>query len=212
MSDFLIDGPADAVRTIVLAHGAGAGMETPFMSAFAGGLSELGFRVVRFEFPYMTTMQATGRRRPPDREPVLRAHWTTVIDTLSQHGKRTGLIIGGKSLGGRIASMVADHPAVAGLVCLGYPFHPPGKPDRLRTAHLADFDTPALICQGERDPFGNAGEVSGYDLSERISVHWVPDGDHSLKPRRRSGRSIEQNYQDAIARIAQFSRDLGSNS
>lgn len=208
MSDFLIDGPADATRTIVLAHGAGAGMNSPFMEAFAHGLSDCGLRVVRFEFPYMTTMQATGRRRPPDREPALRAHWNTVIDTLDQ----PGLIIGGKSLGGRIASLVADHSAVAGLVCLGYPFHPSGKPERLRTAHLADFEKPALICQGERDPLGNASEVSGYHLSRQISVHWLPDGDHSLKPRRRSGRSTEQNYQDAIARIAQFSCDLGRNS
>lgn len=208
MSDFLIDGPADAARTIVLAHGAGAGMNSPFMAAFAHGLSDCGFRMVRFEFPYMATMQATGRRRPPDREPALRAHWNTVIDTLDQ----PGLIIGGKSLGGRIASLVANHPAVAGLVCLGYPFHPTGKPDRLRTAHLADFEKPALICQGERDPFGNASEVSEYHLSGQIAVHWLPDGDHSLKPRRRSGRSMEQNYQDAIARIAQFSCDLDRNS
>lgn len=178
------------------------------MSAFAAGLSDAGLRVVRFEFPYMKTMQSTGRRRPPDREPVLRTHWTHVIDTLD----RPGLIIGGKSLGGRIASLVADHASVAGLVCLGYPFHPAGKPDRLRTAHLADFDKPALICQGERDPFGNADEVSEYRLSDRISVHWSPDGDHSLKPRRRSGRSMEQNYRDAIGRIARFSRDLGLNS
>ncbi len=205
MSDFLIDGPTNAARTIVLAHGAGAGMNSPFMAAIAAGLSEHKLRVVRFEFPYMTTMQATGRRRPPDREPVLRARWNAVIDALDT----PGLIIGGKSLGGRIASLVADHPAVAGLVCLGYPFHPAGKPDRLRTAHLADFDKPTLICQGERDPFGNLSEVSEYQLSKRISIHWLPDGDHSLKPRRRSGRSMEQNYRDAIAQIAGFSRELG---
>jgi len=205
MSDFLIDGPTDAARTIVLAHGAGAGMNSPFMAAIAAGLSECKLRVVRFEFPYMTTMQATGRRRPPDREPVLRARWNAVIDALDA----PGLIIGGKSLGGRIASLVADHPAVVGLVCLGYPFHPAGKPDRLRTAHLADFDKPALICQGERDPFGNISDVSEYQLSERISIHWLPDGDHSLKPRLRSGRSMEQNYRDAIAQIAGFSRGLG---
>ncbi len=208
MADFLIDGPDDAPQTVVLAHGAGAGMNTPFMAAFAGGLSDLGIRVVRFEFPYMTTMQATGRRRPPDREPVLRAHWISVIETL----QRPGLIIGGKSLGGRIATLVADHPAVAGVVCLGYPFHPPGKPDRLRTAHLADFGKPALICQGERDPFGNATEVPKYSLSERIAVHWLPDGDHSLKPRRRSGRSMEQNYQDAITRISRFLHDFERDS
>ncbi len=93
---------------------------------------------------------------------------------------------------------------VKGLVCLGYPFHPPGKPERLRTAHLAELDVPALILQGERDPFGKPDEVEGYVLSEAIEVAWIGDGDHSLKPRKRSDYTLEGNMEDAVGRIWAF--------
>lgn len=204
MANLLVDGPANAPRTIVLAHGAGAGMTSPFMAAFAEGLAQRNFRVVRFNFPYMAKAEAVGRRRPPDRAPVLRDHWLEIIETLGIDG----LLVGGKSLGGRIASTVADHPAVAGLVCLGYPFHPPGKPERLRVAHLVDFEKPGLICQGERDPFGNATEVPGYGLSKSISLHWLPDCDHDFKPRVKSGRSSEQNWRSVMDEVARFSQNF----
>ena len=112
--DLLTDGPTDAARTVALAHGAGAGMDTPFMDFFAQGLGGRGFRVARFEFPYMAARRRTGTSRPPDREPVLRETWLQVVKLLG----REGLVIGGKSLGGRIASLVADKAGVAGLVCL----------------------------------------------------------------------------------------------
>jgi uncharacterized protein len=114
------DGPKSAERTIVLAHGAGAGMDTPFMDAFAAGLADRKIRAVRFEFPYMAPKRSTGKGKPPDREPVLRETWLHVIEKLGNQG----LVIGGKSMGGRIASLIADEAGVAGLVCLGYPFHP----------------------------------------------------------------------------------------
>lgn len=202
--DLISDGPQDAATTVVLAHGAGAGMDTPFMEAFAQGLAAQNLRVVRFEFPYMKKVRETGRRRPPDRAPVLLQAWEAVIDGLD-----TGrLFIGGKSLGGRIASMVADEKRVTGLICLGYPFHPPGKPDRLRTEHLQSLETPALICQGSRDPFGTAEEVAQYGLPAGIRMHWLDDGDHSFKPRKRSGRSIEQNWQEAIQATVDFINDI----
>src|SRR5689334_2747204 len=147
-ADFLIDGPQTARRTIVLAHGAGAAMDTPFMSFFAKNLAERDFQVVRFEFPYMAKKRSTGKGGPPDRETVLWDAWLSVIDKLGADG----LVIGGKSMGGRIASLVADAAHVAGLVCLGYPFHPTGKPAKLRVAHLPTLATPTLIVQGERDP------------------------------------------------------------
>ncbi len=200
----LTDGPEDATTTIVLAHGAGAGMESASMQAFADGLAGAGLRVVRFEFPYMARRRETGKRGGPDRPPVLLDTWRTVID--EQAGRR--LIIGGKSMGGRIASMVADEAGVAGLVCLGYPFHPPGKPEKTRTAHLAELATPTLILQGTRDPFGRPDEVEGYTLSPSIRVVWVEDGDHSFKPRKSSGRTLEQNTTEAIARIAAFVDEL----
>ena len=198
------DGPKDAATTIVLAHGAGAGMDHPSMTAFAEGLAAKGLRVVRFEFPYMAKRRETGKKGGPDRPPVLMETWRNVIATAG--GER--LVIGGKSMGGRIASMVADDAGVAGLVCLGYPFHPPGKPEKLRVEHLTGLQTPTLIVQGTRDPFGKAEEVEGYPLSDRIKVVWLEDGDHSFKPRKSSGRTEEQNFAEAVAAITEFANDL----
>jgi len=162
-------------------------MDSPFMEFFAKGLGKHGHRVVRFEFPYMASQRSTGKRNPPDREPVLRQTWLRVVEMLraaSPDGPNVGLVIGGKSMGGRIASLVADEAQVVGLVCLGYPFHPVGKPNRLRVEHLRTIKTPMLILQGERDPFGSREEVAEYKLSPAIRVAWVEDGDHSFKPRK----------------------------
>lgn len=204
MMDLLTDGPDDAELGVALAHGAGAGSDTPFMSAIAHGLAGRGLRVVRFEFPYMEKRRADGKRRPPDPPRVLRATWEHVIDTLGAER----LVVGGKSMGGRIASLVADAAGVRGLVCLGYPFHPPGRPDKLRIAHLEQLETPALIVQGTRDPFGTPAEIEGYALSGSIRVHWIEDGDHSLKPRVKSGRTHAQNLDDAIRAVASFAASL----
>jgi predicted alpha/beta-hydrolase family hydrolase len=176
-------------------------MDSPFMSAIARGLAAGGVRVVRFEFPYMRARREHGARRPPDREPALRQAWLEVIEQLGG-GER--LVIGGKSLGGRMASLVADGAGVRGLVCLGYPFHPPARPAQLRTAHLAGLRTPTLIVQGSRDPFGTRDEVETYTLSPRIRLEWIEDGDHSLAPRARSGRTEAQNLARAIDAILAF--------
>jgi predicted alpha/beta-hydrolase family hydrolase len=202
--ELLIDGPTDAATTIVLAHGAGAAMDSPFMNAMATGLAAGDMRVVRFEFPYMAQHRAAGKKAPPDREPVLRQAWLKVIDRLGAKG----LVIGGKSMGGRIASLVADEARVAGLVCMGYPFHPVGKPDRLRVEHLQRLQTPTLILQGERDPFGTREEVASYKLARTIRIKWLPDGDHSFKPRKSSGRTEEQNWQSAVTETMAFLRSL----
>ena len=204
--ELLFDGHADGARTIALAHGAGAGMDSPFMDFFATGLGKRGFRVVRFEYPYMTAQRITGQRKPPDREPVLRETWLKVVEKLG----REGLIIGGKSMGGRIASLIADEASVAGLVCLGYPFHPVGKPDQLRVEHLGTIKTPTLIVQGERDPFGNREEVARYKLSSAVRVAWLDDGDHSFKPRKTSGRTEQQNWEAALDEIVTFLETLSN--
>jgi predicted alpha/beta-hydrolase family hydrolase len=198
--ELLCDGPSDAERTIVLAHGAGRGWDSPSLVAVAEGLVRAGHRVVRFEFPYMVRRREDGTRRPPDRQPVLLETWRAVIEVLGPDG----LVIGGKSMGGRMASLVADECGVAGLVCLGYPFHPPAKPEKLRTEHLAGLSTPTLIVQGDRDRFGTPGEVAGYLLSEEIRVHWMPDGDHDLVPRKKSGRTAEENWAEAVDVILGF--------
>jgi len=202
--DLLIDGPARAGLTVALAHGAGAPMDSPFMAAMAAGLAARGWRVARFEFPYMAARRADGRKRPPNPQATLLATWRAVIEALGP--KR--LVIGGKSMGGRMASLIADESGVAGLMCLGYPFHPPGKPDRLRTAHLAGLRAPALIVQGTRDPLGRAAEVRGYDLAPAIRVAWIEDGDHNLVPRKTSGRAHDQAWAEAVAAMDEFLRDL----
>jgi predicted alpha/beta-hydrolase family hydrolase len=186
---------------LVLAHGAGAPMDSPFLTTMAEGLAARSIQVARFEFPYMRARGARGRRGPPDPERVLRATWHDVIERL---GGGAGLVIGGKSLGGRMASLVADEAGVRGLVCLGYPFHPAGRPERLRTAHRAALRTPTLIVQGERDALGTRAEIAGYALSPTIRIVFVEDGDHSFAPRSRSGRSHAANLDRAVEAVAGF--------
>jgi predicted alpha/beta-hydrolase family hydrolase len=201
----LFDGPEDARHTVVLAHGAGAPMDSPWMETVTAGLAARDIRVVRFEFAYMAARRTDGKRRGPDREPVLRAAWKNVVEELGG-GER--LVVGGKSMGGRMASLVADEVGARGVLCFGYPFHPPGRPERLRTAHLEELETPALILQGTRDPFGKPEEVEGYALSPRVSVAWIEDGDHDLKPRKKSGRTHDQNLTEAIDTAARFIASL----
>ena len=202
--DLLYNGPEDG-PVLALAHGAGAPMDSASMEAVARGLGERGVRVARFEFPYMRSRRDGGRRRPPDREPVLRQTWLDVIEAL---GGGKDLVIGGKSMGGRFASMVADEAGARGLVCLGYPFRPPGKPRQLRVAHLENLRTPALIVQGTRDPFGSRDEVAGYRLSPAIRLFWSEDGDHSFKPRASTGRTEAGNVAEAVEEVARFVHGL----
>jgi predicted alpha/beta-hydrolase family hydrolase len=160
-------------------------MDSAAMTAAAHVLAQSGLRVARFEFAYMASRRTSGGRKPPPRAERVEPEYIAAVDALGAKGP---LIIGGKSMGGRVASMVADRlydaGRIAGLLCLGYPFHPIGKPGQLRTAHLLGMRTPALIVQGTRDPFGTRDEVSGYALSKRIEILWLEDGDHDLKPRK----------------------------
>jgi uncharacterized protein len=201
---FLVDGPAQAPLTLVLAHGAGAPMDSPFMKSVAAGIAKEGFRVLRFEFPYMHARRAGGKRGAPDRPAVLVASWHEAIREAAGTKGARAVAIGGKSMGGRIASMVADEAGVAGLVCFGYPFHPPGQPDKLRVAHLENLKTSSLILQGERDAFGTREEIARYPLSKKIRILFLPDGDHSFKPRAASGRTEKQNVEQAISEAAAF--------
>jgi predicted alpha/beta-hydrolase family hydrolase len=177
---FLFDGPENAPATFLLAHGAGGAMDSPAMQALAETFATEGLQVARFEFAYMAARRQ-GSRKPPPRAETLIPEYVAAIAALPLTGK---LVIGGKSMGGRIASMIADDVGAAGLLCLGYPFHPMGKPEQLRTAHLAKLRTPTLIAQGTRDPFGTSEEVAGYRLSDAIRILWMEDGDHDLRPRK----------------------------
>ena len=186
MSDgFLITGPEDASVTLLLAHGAGGAMDSQSMTAATNALTATGLRMARFEFGYMAERRRSGRRQPAPRADTLIEEYRAAVSALASSGP---LIIGGKSMGGRVVSRVADdlyrHGEIEGLLCLGYPFHPVGKPEQLRTAHLRDLSTPTLICQGTRDPFGTQEEVAAYKLSKTIELLWLEDGDHDLKPRK----------------------------
>ena len=201
----IINGPNKASLCLALAHGAGAPMDSKFMSEFSEKLGEEGVRIVRFEFPYMNKRRKTGKNRPPDHTPILIDTWYDIINMIGAKN----LVIGGKSMGGRIASMLADKARVRGLVCLGYPFHGPGQsinPDRV--AHLENIQTPSLICQGTRDVLGNKAEVNDCTLSKAITVQWIEDGDHSFKPRKASGLTESENWQSAIGAIVKFLKTL----
>lgn len=197
--EFLTSGPDENRHRILLAHGAGAPMDSEFMSAMAEELAAYGFCVMRFEFPYMQKRRDDGKKRPPDSMPVLEQ---TFVDAVEQAGGPEGLVIGGKSMGGRVASRVADRLKVAGLFCLGYPFHPPGRPEKLRVDHLRSLKSPCLILQGERDPFGGREEVDHFGLGDAITVEFLLDGDHSFKPRKSSGVTEEENLQLAACHVA----------
>lgn len=207
MCDFplLTDGPQDAAVTLVLAHGAGAPMDSPFMAAIAARIAAKGHRVVRFEFAYMAERRTTGRKRPPERQPALLEQWRAVIDRL---GGADAVVVGGKSMGGRMASLIAAETAVRGCLCLGYPFHPPGKPKRLRIDHFSALSCPTLIIQGTRDPFGTREEVAAMSLPESLKVDWVEDGNHDLAPRKASGWSVEQAWDHAADAADRFLRTL----
>ncbi len=198
---FLWSGREDAAVTLALAHGAGAPMDSEFMDAFADGLGERGIRVARFEFPYMAKRRLDGKRRGPNKLDVLKDTWTAVVDALGT----ARLIIGGKSMGGRVASLIAaERSDIAGLVCLGYPFHPTGKPEKLRIEHLPRIAAPTLIVQGTRDPMGHRAEVEGYGLPAAIQLRWLEDGDHSFKPRKRSGLTQEEHWETGVNWVASF--------
>lgn len=185
----------------IFAHGAGADSSSEFMQSMAKLISHPDIEVVLFDFPYMLKRQQTGKKSPPDRMPKLIEAYKQQIH---EHGKGRKVFIGGKSMGGRVASMIADEEQVAGLICMGYPFHPPGKPDKLRTEHLQSLRTLTLILQGTRDPFGKPEEVASYDLSPTIKVQWLEDGNHSLETLKRSEISTEESWQLA----AKFAQDF----
>jgi predicted alpha/beta-hydrolase family hydrolase len=207
-AQFLITGPTDAAVHFLCAHGAGAGMETPFLKVAAELLAERGVATYRFEFAYMAARRQGARKPPPKAERLMDEYRAAVAAVPAD----APLIIGGKSMGGRVASLVADElyaaGRIAGLACLGYPFHPPKKPEQLRTAHLLALACPALIVQGERDPFGTRAEVEGFGLSPAIRLHWAGDGDHDLGPRGASRFTRKANLAAAADAVAEFARSV----
>lgn len=194
-------------------------MDSSFMEHFADATSSHpgSLTVHRFEFAYMAGRREGRPKRPPPKMDVLAAEYVNSIATLKASIPGDApLLIGGKSMGGRVASLIADEEFTAGrivgLVCLGYPFHPQGKPDQLRTEHLSGLQCPTLILQGERDAFGNREEVTDYKLSSAITLNWLTDGDHDFGPRGRSGATKRGNIQEAARFTSAFAAQLTASS
>ena len=214
MDSLLVKYGTDSVATLILAHGAGAAMDSDFMNAQTAALNDCGIDVVRFEFPYMQQRRATGKKRPPDRQPVLLAHWHSVCSTVAawqtpELAQLAGPIwIGGKSMGGRMATLAANELVekfgLAGVCCFGFPFYPPGKTGQSRIEHLLTTAVPTLIVQGTRDPFGKPQQIDPLPLSEQVSITWLEAGDHDFKPTVRSGFSQSQHIKSAADAVRQF--------
>jgi predicted alpha/beta-hydrolase family hydrolase len=199
-SDFKITGPKSAKKVFIFAHGAGAPMDSDWMNDVAMGLSKYEIKCARFEFPYMAERRSTGKKRPPNTMKVLQETWREAIEKFSDHE----VYIGGKSMGGRVASLIADEEKVKGLICLGFPFHAPGKEPKGRIEHLKGLKTKTIILQGERDSMGTKDEVKKYSLSKKIKVYFLADGDHSLKPRKKSGYTLEEHLEYCCKVISDF--------
>lgn len=215
--NYLIDQPAAGETpcgTLIFAHGAGALMDSDYMQTLTAELNTVGVAVVRFEFPYMQQRRETGKKRPPDRQPILLDCWRTVYQDISNRTDLSKLnlaqpiLVGGKSMGGRMASMVADELGASGLCCFGYPFHPPGKLEKMRTEHLLAIETPTKIFQGTRDPFGKPEELSGIPFSKAVDICWLEDGEHDFKPRKKSGLTQLQHLKTVAAIVADFALSL----
>ncbi|MDQ4065690.1 MAG: alpha/beta fold hydrolase [Actinomycetota bacterium] len=195
----VVDGPQEPREVLVLAHGAGASLDSPFMDFFAEALSSDTRAVARFNFAYMEV-----GRKSPDRQEVSERTYAEVVDHLRSTVEPKRLLVGGKSYGGRIAShAVASGMQVDGLVFLGYPLHPPGRPDRIRDAHLYDIATPMLFLAGTRDPFCPLPTLEKVvaNLIAPSEVAVIDDGDHSLKVRKSSGRDTEAAWSEAARAI-----------
>ncbi len=193
------------VAALVLAHGAGAGQKNTWMVKAAQALSERGITVFTFDFPYM----ATGRK-VPDRAPVLEASWREALEAARAEAQDLPIFIGGKSMGGRIATHIAAQgiEGVSGIVLLGYPLHPPGAPEKRRDAHLPDITQPVLFVQGANDPFGNEHEIAALlPMMQKATLRVIATGDHSLKVK--GGTKAQQPaFDDAMDTVAGWMRSL----
>ena len=212
MTDLLWTLPeADTPETPVLlmAHGAGAAMDSGFMNRFAGHAATNGLAVARFEFAYMARRRVDGRKRPPPRADKLTGEFQTALQAVLDQRKGP-VLIGGKSMGGRVAAMLSGAASlpkrVTGVVCLGYPFHPPAKPDDWRLEPLQSARRPVLVAQGTRDAFGGTADLETVTLPAHVRLIWMEDGNHDLAPRGASPATWDGNLAAAAAATAEFAR------
>ena len=203
----MIDRAINAKAIIILAHGAGAAMDSDFMNAISRELVLRHIDVVRFEFNYMAQRRTGGNKRPPPNMSLL----VTEFQRVCQHvlsSEKLPVFIGGKSMGGRVATLLAaSHilpAAIRGIACLGYPFHPPKKLDKTRIEHLPEITKPMIIVQGTRDPLGSVDDVQSYNLPPHIRIDWLTSADHDFKPLKRSGLTQQQCIVQAAQCVSRF--------
>jgi predicted alpha/beta-hydrolase family hydrolase len=204
-SDVIINGPPKSKKVLLMAHGAGAPMDSDWMNEMAEKCAAKKIKVIRFNFPYMAESAKSGKKRPPNPAKQLLACWKEMIET---YGPAEKLVISGKSMGGRMGSLIAEECHVRAWIGLGFPFYAPGKDPGDRIHHLSTMKTPALILQGERDSMGNLDRVTTFKLSKKVQVKWVPDGDHSFKPKKSSGRTLDENLELAAEAVNAFMTSL----
>ncbi len=208
MIDLLWSRELDARVTLLLAHGAGAPMDSSFMTRIAEGLAARGVAVARFEFGYMAKRRTTGKKFPPPKAETLIPQFRAAIEAVNAAPERIGpVVIGGKSMGGRVAAMTAGEALTAevvGVACLGYPFHGPGRPEEIRLAPLQNGLLPTLVLQGERDEFGSRAEVEALPVGERVRFSWIEDGSHDFGPRGSSPATLKTNIAHACDELAAF--------
>lgn len=203
----------NAKAMVIFAHGAGADMSSDYLETLVGLMNAKQLSVLRFNFPYMDKRKLDGKRRPPDRMPALVTCYQSVLAAIDTD---LPVFIAGKSMGGRVAATLAtDNDLmtalnISGVMCLGYPFHPIKKPEKLRLAPLQDTQLPVLILQGERDALGSALEIQSYQLSPHCQLHYFADGDHDLKPRVKSGYNLKQHQISAINKMSEFVDEINN--
>lgn len=210
-----VDNP---IAQIIFSHGAGADMHHEFMTQVSALLNKANINVLRFNFPFMDKRIKLGKRYPPDRMPKLIDCYKRVINDLplsDSNQTKLPLFIGGKSMGSRVAATIAEDDDIAiliqGVFCIGYPFHPTKKPDKLRLEPLQNTQKPVLILQGDRDTLGAKTEIEQYEVSPLCQTVFLPDGDHSLKPRVKSGYTHQQHIETAVRALVKFIQEENIN-
>lgn len=188
------------IAEFVMAHGAGQGKDSEFMTIIADLFEQQGVYCRLFNFDYMDKINETGKRRPPDALPKLINKFQSVLDSKLN----LPMFIGGKSMGGRVSTLILQESKAIGGICFGYPFHPPGKPEKLRIEHFDQIKKDILILQGERDPFGKPNEIQDYQLAENIHLSYVTDGEHSFKPLKSSTVDWQDNLRFSVEKAADF--------
>lgn len=212
MTASIIVNQAETPKALVIfSHGAGADKSCSFMEDFTERVVKHNISVLRFNFPYMDRRINEGRKFPPDRMPKL---LVSLSELLTQQNNELPVFLMGKSMGSRVAATFmsddelviqqTEHQWIKGVIALGYPFHPQNKPEKLRLEPVQTVRCPMLILQGDRDKLGSKEEIALYELSSAVEVSYLPDGDHDLKPRVKSGFSHDDNLQVAADKVAEF--------